>query len=68
MKCIEYSNKIITLLDSLNPFQINRIKNDIKTIYYISAEILARSVGLHLNRMILQKEKRVYIQVHLRRS
>lgn len=50
MKCIEYSNKIITLLDSLNPFEINRIKGNIKIIYYISGEILARSVGLHMNR------------------
>jgi predicted O-linked N-acetylglucosamine transferase (SPINDLY family) len=50
VKCIEYSNKIITFLDTLNPFQINRIKDDIKTIYYISAEVLVRTVGLHMNR------------------
>lgn len=48
--CLEYSNKIITMLDTLNPFQVNRIKFEIKTIYYISAEILARTVGLHTNR------------------
>ena len=50
VKCIEYSGKIITFLDGLNPFQINRIKDDIKTIYYISAEVLIRTVGLHMNR------------------
>ena len=49
-KCLEYSNQIITFLDKLNPFQINRIKKDLKVIYYISAEILVRSVGLHMNR------------------
>ena len=50
IKCIELSGKIITFLDGLNPFQINRIKDDIKTIYYISAEVLIRTVGLHMNR------------------
>lgn len=50
IKCIELSSKIITFLDGLNPFQINRIKDDIKTIYYISAEVLIRTVGLHMNR------------------
>lgn len=49
-KCLEYSNQIITFLDQLNPFQMNRIKKDVKTIYYISAEILVRTVGLHMNR------------------
>jgi len=50
IKCIDHSNKIITFLDTLNLYQINRIKQDIKTIYYISAELLARTVGLHMNR------------------
>ena len=50
IKCIELSGKIIKFLDGLNPFQINRIKEDIKTIYYISAEVLIRTVGLHMNR------------------
>ena len=49
-KCIDFSSKVITLLDNLNPFEINRIKSNIKSIYYISAEILARVVGLHNNR------------------
>lgn len=49
-KCLEYSNQIITFLDQLNPFQMNRIKKNVKTIYYISAEILVRTVGLHMNR------------------
>lgn len=50
MKCIEYSGKLIVFLDTLNPFEINRIKSEIVTIYYISGETLARTVGLHLNR------------------
>ena len=49
-KCIDFSNKIITFLDKLNSFQINRIKNDVKIIYLISAEILIRVVGIHNNR------------------
>jgi predicted O-linked N-acetylglucosamine transferase (SPINDLY family) len=50
IKCVEYGRKIITFLDGLNPFQINRMKEDIKTMYYISAEVLARTVGLHMDR------------------
>lgn len=49
-KCIEYSGLLITFLDKLNPFQVNRIKGDIKIVYCISAEILIRTVGLHTNR------------------
>jgi len=49
-KCIELSSKIIRFLDELNPFQINRIKEEVKIIYYISAEILVRTIGLHMNR------------------
>lgn len=50
MKCIQYSGNIIGFLDKLNPFQINRIKNDAKVIYLMSGEILIRTVGLHNNR------------------
>lgn len=58
VKCIDFSNKIITMLDTLNPFQINRIKYDIITIYYISAELLARTVGLHMNRENLTEQEK----------
>jgi predicted O-linked N-acetylglucosamine transferase (SPINDLY family) len=49
-KCLQDSSNIIKLIDDLNPFQINRIKNEIKITYSISAEILIRTVGLHMNR------------------
>jgi predicted O-linked N-acetylglucosamine transferase (SPINDLY family) len=58
VKCIELSGKIITFLDNLNTFQINRIKDDIKTIYYISAEVLIRTVGLHMNRTEFTERER----------
>ena len=45
IKCIELSDKIIKFLDGLNPFQINRIKEDIKTIYYISTEESYKAMG-----------------------
>jgi protein O-GlcNAc transferase len=48
--CITGSSEIIKFLDELNIFEINRIKDEIKTIYYISAEVLVRTVGLHMNR------------------
>ena len=50
IKCVDYGRKIITFLDALNPFQINRMKDDIKTMYYLSAEVLVRTVGLHMDR------------------
>ena len=49
-KCIELSSKLIRFLDNINPFQVNRLKHDIQKIYFISAEILIRTVGLHMNR------------------
>lgn len=49
-KCLQDSGNIIRLIDDLNPFQINRIKDEIKITYSISAEILIRTVGLHMNR------------------
>lgn len=69
-KCIELSSIIITFLDGLNPFQINRIKEDIKTIYYISAEILIRMVGLSTRRPEFTERERglLYTSIaHLRK-
>jgi predicted O-linked N-acetylglucosamine transferase (SPINDLY family) len=50
VQCLQYARDIIKFCDELNPFQINRLKDEIKTVYYINAEILARTVGLHMNR------------------
>jgi protein O-GlcNAc transferase len=50
VKCLQLANPIIVFLDSQNPFVINRVKEDVKTIYYINAETLTRTVGLHMNR------------------
>lgn len=50
VQCLQHTSEIIRFCDELNPFQINRLKDEIKTIYYINAEILARTVGLHMNR------------------
>jgi protein O-GlcNAc transferase len=47
LKCLEEGSKIIKFLDSLNPFQVNRLKEEVKTIYYINAELLTRTVGLN---------------------
>ena len=48
--CLQQSSELIKFLDTLNPFEVNRYKDEIKNTYYISAEILARTVGLHMNR------------------
>lgn len=50
VQCLQHTNEIIKFCDELNPFQVNRLKDEIKTIYYINAEILTRTVGLHMNR------------------
>ena len=50
VECLKYTSEIIIFCDELNSFQINRLKDEIKSVYYINAEILARTVGLHMNR------------------
>ena len=48
--CIMRSKSIIKYLDELNPVQILKNKEEIKNTYYISAELLTRTVGLHMSR------------------
>jgi predicted O-linked N-acetylglucosamine transferase (SPINDLY family) len=48
--CIRRSQTMIKFLDNLNPFVISRHKDEIKSTYYISAELLVRTVGLATNR------------------
>jgi len=50
VNCIRRSKVIITFLDELNQFQIQRYKEEIKNTYYISAELLVRTIGLHNKR------------------
>lgn len=47
LKCLETGSNIIRFLDSLNPFQIHRLGDEVKVIYYINAELLTRTVGLN---------------------
>jgi predicted O-linked N-acetylglucosamine transferase (SPINDLY family) len=49
-KTLENATQIIKFIESLNPFQVQRIKDQVKTVYYINAEILIRIVGMHMNR------------------
>ena len=48
--CIRRSNNMIKFVETLNPFQVYRHKEEIKTTYYINAELLVRTVGLMANR------------------
>ena len=50
VNCLKITNLMIKFLDELNPFVIQRHKEEIKNVYYISAELLVRTVGLHMNR------------------
>ena len=50
VQCLQHTSEIIKFCDELNPFQMNRLKEQIKTVYFINAEILSRTVGLHMNR------------------
>ena len=56
--CLQQTSDIIRFCDELNPFEINRLKQEIKTIYYINAEILHRTVGLHSNRTNFTKNEK----------
>jgi predicted O-linked N-acetylglucosamine transferase (SPINDLY family) len=48
--CLEKTSELIKFMDEMNPFEVNRHKEEFKSVYYISAEVLARTVGLHMNR------------------
>lgn len=50
VKCITMSSELIKLMDTLNPFEMNRHKKEFKDVYFTSAELLSRTVGLHNNR------------------
>lgn len=48
--CIKRTQLMIKFLDELNPFVVSRHKGEIKQTYYISAELLVRTVGLSASR------------------
>lgn len=48
--CITKTQELIRFLDEQNPFVINRHKEEVKNTYYISAELLIRTVGFIQNR------------------
>ena len=50
LDCINKSSELIRFMDNMNPFEANRYKDDLKSTYWISAEVLTRTVGLHMNR------------------
>jgi len=50
IRCLKMTSRAIKFLDELNQFVIQRHKEEIKTVYYISSELLVRSIGLHMNR------------------
>lgn len=71
VNCIARSSSMIRFLDDLNPFVTSRHKEKVKTTYYISAELLVRTVGLNTNRQqFLDNEKNtLYMAVaHLRKA
>lgn len=68
--CIKKSNVLIKFLDELNPFVLNRYKHQIIETYYISAELLVRTVGLHMDRKGFtdQEKNTLYMSIaHLRK-
>ena len=70
MKCIKLAGKCIRYLDDINPFVSYRHKPEICTTYYISAELLVRTVGLHMNRNGFDEKERntLYMAIaHLRK-
>jgi tetratricopeptide (TPR) repeat protein len=71
LECIKLCNILIKYLDELNPFVIQRHKAEIKNTYYISAELLVRTVGLHMNRngFVENEKNTLYIAIaHIRKA
>lgn len=58
MECIQLSSSMIKFLDELNPYVTARHKEEIKKTYYISAELLVRTVGLSMNRQNFNDQER----------
>lgn len=58
VECLEISSNIIKFTDTLNPFVINRYKSVISSVYYISAEVLLRTVGLNMNRTVFTDQQK----------
>ncbi|NDD55532.1 hypothetical protein EBZ39_16985, partial [bacterium] len=68
--CIARSANIVKFLDELNQFVVQRHKDPIKRVYFISADLLVRTVGLNMDRKDLntQEKNTLYIAIaHLRR-
>ena len=53
--CIKRSSNIIKYLDDLNQFQLQRHKEKVINTYYISAELLVRTVGINSTRTSLSE-------------
>jgi len=70
INCIHLTNTMIKFLDDLNPFVTSRHKEEIKNTYYISAELLTRTVGLNTRKSELKENEKntLYIAIaHLRK-
>ena len=50
IECINRSSVLIKFLDNVNPFVTQRHKEEIKQTYYISSELLVRTIGLQMER------------------
>ena len=71
IECIKRTNVLIKYLDELNPFVFQRYKEEIKITYYISAELLTRTVGLQMNRSNFNTNEKntLYVSIaHLRKT
>jgi predicted O-linked N-acetylglucosamine transferase (SPINDLY family) len=71
INCIQRCSCIIKFLDNLNMFVVSRHKDAIKETYYISAELLVRTVGLNSTKSnFTENEKNtLYIAIaHLRKA
>lgn len=70
IECIYKTQELIRYLDEQNPFVINRHKEQVKNTYYISAELLVRTVGLISNRPVFSDSDKNSMHIaiiHLRK-
>jgi predicted O-linked N-acetylglucosamine transferase (SPINDLY family) len=70
VNCIQRASSMIKFLDDTNQFVINRYKEEVKKTYFISAELLIRTVGLNTNRKPFtdNEKKTLYISIaHIRK-
>lgn len=68
VECIKLASILIKFLDTLNIFQLYKYSDQVKNTYYISAELLVRTVGLNATRSGFNENEKNTLYVSIAHS